>query len=134
MLHYPQVALDFMNRDHAEFVAMRSQLMSLISAQTPENDVDTLLDELLTHTRDHFAEEERLMLESQFPPYAMHKNEHEHVLTDMSAHIGRWKQGRDVVALRNWLDKIVGDWFITHVGTMDLVTAGFIKAQNKDRT
>ncbi|MFZ2162970.1 MAG: hemerythrin family protein [Sideroxyarcus sp.] len=133
MLNYPQVALDFMNRDHAEFVAMRGQLMSLIAAQTPKNDVDTLLDELLAHTRDHFAEEEQLMLESQFPPYAMHKNEHEQVLADMSAHIERWKHGRDIVALRDWLDKAVGDWFVTHIGTMDLVTAGFIKAQNKDQ-
>lgn len=119
-----------MNRDHAEFVAMRGQLLKLISAQAPENDVDTLLDELLIHTREHFAEEERLMQETRFPPYAAHKNEHDQVLADMSAHIGRWKQERDVVALRDWLDKIVGDWFVTHVGTMDLVTAGFINAQN----
>jgi hemerythrin len=133
MLDYPQVALDFMNRDHAEFVAMRGQLLDRIAAQTPQNDVDTLLDELLAHTRDHFAEEERLMQENRFPPYPMHKNEHEHVLADMAAHIGRWKQGRDVTALRDWMDKDVGDWFATHVATMDFVTAAFVKAQNKDR-
>jgi hemerythrin len=131
MLDYPQVALDFMNRDHAEFVAMRTKLLGLISAQTPGIDVDTLLDELLEHTRHHFAEEERLMKETCFPPYAMHKTEHDHVLADMSAHIERWKQKRDVAALRDWLDKDVGDWFTTHVGTMDLVTAGFIEKKQK---
>jgi hemerythrin len=131
MLNYPQVALDFMNRDHAEFVTMRRQLLDTISTQAPESHVDTLLDELLAHTRHHFAEEERLMQETRFPPYAMHKSEHDHVLADMSAHIERWKQGRDVAALRDWLVKDVGDWFVTHVGTMDLVTAGFIaKKQN----
>jgi hemerythrin len=134
MLNYPQVALEFMNRDHAEFVAMRSQLLGLISAQAQETDVDTLLDELLIHTRRHFAEEERLMQETRFPPYAMHKSEHDHVLADMSAHIERWKQGRDVTALQVWLDKDVGAWFVTHVGTMDFVTAGFIKAQGGERT
>lgn len=41
MLNYPQVALDFMNRDHAEFVAMCANLI-------PEPDMDTLLDEPLT--------------------------------------------------------------------------------------
>jgi hemerythrin len=131
MLDYPQVALDFMNCDHAEFVTMRSQLLDLISAQAPKNDVDTLLDELLSHTRHHFAEEERLMKATSFPPYAMHKSEHDHVLTDMAAHIERWKQDRDVAALRDWLDQAVGAWFVTHVGTMDLVTAGYIATKQK---
>jgi hemerythrin len=131
MLDYPLVALDFMNRDHAEFVAMRGKLLGMISAQAPEFDVDTLLDELLSHTRHHFAEEERLMLETGFPPYTMHKAEHESVLTEMSTQIMRWKQGRDVAALRDWLDKDEGDWFVTHVGTMDLVTAGFIQKKQK---
>ncbi|MBI5889860.1 MAG: hemerythrin family protein [Nitrosomonadales bacterium] len=127
MLDYPQVALDFMNRDHAEFVAMRSQLLDLVSARAPEKDLDTLLDELLRHTRHHFAEEERLMQETRFPPYAMHKSEHDHVLADMSARIASWKRERDATALRDWLDKAVGNWFVTHVGTMDLVTAGYIE-------
>ncbi len=131
MLNYPQVALDFMNRDHAEFVALRDQLLGLLSAKSPGARVDTLLSELLEHTRYHFAEEERLMRETGFPPYRMHKGEHDNVLTDMSARIERWKQGRDTAALRDWLEHRVGDWFITHVGTMDLVTAGFIATKQK---
>jgi hemerythrin len=131
MLDYPQVALDFMNRGHAEFVDLRDKLLGLLSAQAPEAVVDTLLDELLAHTRHHFAEEERLMQETRFPPYRMHKEEHDHVLADMSAQIERWRQGRDVAALRDWLDHRVGNWFVTHVGTMDLVTAGFIEKKQK---
>jgi hemerythrin len=134
MLDYPQVALEFMNRDHAEFVALRGRLLDLLSAQAPEKEVDTLLDELLNHSRHHFAEEERLMQETRFPPYAMHKNEHNHVLSDISAHIEQWKLGRDKAALQEWLDQHVGAWFISHVSTMDLVTAGFIEAQGRNRT
>jgi hemerythrin len=131
MLDYAQVALDFMNRDHAEFVVQREQLLGLLSAEAPATTVDKQLNELLEHTRHHFAEEERLMQETCFPPYAMHKTEHDHVLADMSTHIELWKQGRDVAALRDWLDKDVGDWFVTHVGTMDLITAGFIEKKQK---
>jgi hemerythrin len=131
MLDYPQLALDFMNRDHADFIAMRSRLLELIVERPQEAEVDTLLDELLDHTRHHFAEEERLMRDTRFPPYAMHKNEHDHVLAEMSAKIERWKQGRDGAALRDWLDQAVGNWFVTHVSTMDLVTAGFIEKKLK---
>ena len=131
MLNYPLVALDFMNRDHAEFVVQREQLLGLLSAEAPATTVDKQLNELLEHTRHHFAEEERLMQETCFPPYAMHKSEHDHVLADMSARIERWKQGRDEAVLRDWLDKDVGDWFVTHVGTMDLVTAELIEKKQK---
>jgi hemerythrin len=134
MLNYPQVALDFMNRDHAEFVTLRANLLATISAQAPEPDVDTLLDELLDHTHHHFAEEERLMQETRFPPYALHKSEHQRVLADMAARSECWKQGHDTVALREWLDHDVGDWFINHVSSMDFVTAGFIMAQGGGRT
>ena len=131
MLDYPQVALDFMNRDHAEFVAMREQLLVLLSAKSPLAMVDKQLDELLEHTRHHFAEEERLMQETRFPPYVMHKGEHDNVLADMSAKIASWKQERDLEALEDWLDAAVGNWFVNHVSTMDFVTAGFIGMKQK---
>jgi hemerythrin len=131
MLNYPQVALDFMNRDHAEFAALRDKLLGLLSAQAPDAVVDTLLDELLAHTRRHFTEEERLMQEAHFPPYPMHKGEHDSVLAEMSAQIERWKLERDATALHDWLEKSVGDWFVTHVSSMDFVTAGFIEMKQK---
>lgn len=133
MLDHPQVALDFMNRDHAEFVALRGQLLELLSATSPDARVDKLLAELLEHTRHHFAEEERLMQETRFPPYPVHKGEHDNVLAEMAARVERWKQGHDVAALREWLDRDIGDWFVNHVSSMDFVTAGYIKAQGKDR-
>jgi hemerythrin len=131
MLDYPQVALEFMNRDHAEFVAMRDRLLGLLSGKTPVTAVDKLLDELLEHTRHHFAEEERLMQATRFPPYAMHKGEHDNVVADMAAKIASWKRERNAAALREWLDRDVGDWFVKHVGSMDFVTAGYIEMKQK---
>jgi hemerythrin len=128
-MDYPQVALDFMNRDHAEFVALRGKLLLLLTSKSPEQEVDDSLDDLLDHTRHHFGEEERMMREVNFPPLPMHKGEHEAVLADMSARVISWKRNRDAGALREWLDKNVGDWFVNHVSTMDFVTARFIAAQ-----
>jgi len=129
MLNYPQVALDFMNHDHAEFVALRDELLGLLPSSANEVAVDGLLDELLKHTRRHFGEEERQMREVNFPPFPVHKGEHDAVLADMAARVARWKQDRDAEVLRAWLDKDVGDWFINHVSTMDFFTARFIAAQ-----
>jgi hemerythrin len=127
MLEYPQVVLDFMNRDHAEFVALRGKLLELLEAQAPAEKVDTALDELHEHTRRHFAEEERMMKEVAFPPYPVHRSEHLTVLADMADHMEKWRTERDAAALREWLEKPVGEWLVNHINTMDLVTAGFIK-------
>ncbi len=132
MMDYPQVELDFMNHDHAEFVGLREELLAALARQGVPAEVDALLARLLAHTRDHFAEENRLMQEASFPPYPMHKGEHDRVLADMEAHITRWKEGRDAVALANWLEVGLVDWFVGHVSTMDFVTARYIKnAQGK---
>ena len=131
MLDYPQVALDFMNRDHAEFDALREKLLALLPMHPPASEVDNLLEAMLEHTRRHFAAEELLMQETRFPPYPMHKGEHGSVLADMAARIENWKREQDAPELRDWLDKTVGDWFVTHVNTMDFITAGFIAKQKK---
>jgi len=130
MLNYPQVALDFMNRDHQEFVSLREKLLGLLS-ETPSDQgkIAAMLDELLEHTRHHFAEEEGRMLAAQFPPYPMHKGEHDRVLADMAAHVEAWEQNHDDAVLKNWLEQEVGNWFVNHVNTMDFITATFIASR-----
>lgn len=128
MLDYPQVALDFMNHDHAEFIELRETLLTILAKPADPDEIDALLARLLEHTRTHFGEEERQMQEAQFPPYPMHKGEHDRVLADMEARVAQWQQDRDAKALRDWLDAAVGDWFVNHVSMMDFVTARFIAA------
>jgi hemerythrin len=128
MLDYPQVALTFMNHDHAEFIEMREQLLAALTKESATAEVGALLDRLMEHTRTHFGEEERQMREAGFPPYPMHKGEHDRVLAEMEGRAAEWKRERDAEALRGWLDRWVGDWFVNHVSTMDFITARFIAA------
>lgn len=129
MIDYPQVALEFMNRDHAEFVALRDDLLGLLAQQAAASEVDAQLERLLQHTSQHFAEEQRLMQEARFPPYTMHKMEHDRVLEDMQARIAQWQQQRDASALKNYLENALANWFVNHVSTMDFVTARYIAGQ-----
>lgn len=123
--NYPQVALEFMNRDHAEFATLRQKLLDLLAGDAPNPAVDDALAELGEHTRRHFADEEQVMRETGFPVYEIHKGEHDRVLADISAQVERWVQGRDAGALRDWLDQGIGTWLVEHVSSMDFVTAAF---------
>jgi hemerythrin len=120
-----------MNRDHAEFATMRARLLELLSAEISAPTVDAALAELGEHTRRHFADEERLMREIDFPPYEVHKGEHERVLADIAAQVEHWKQVRDAGALRTWLDRTLGTWLFDHVSSMDFVTAAFAAGKQR---
>ena len=127
-LSFPQVELDFMNRDHQEFAELREKLLERIATGTTAG-IDAMLDELHAHTVRHFADEEKVMLETDFPVFAVHKGEHDSVLTDMAQRIAHWKQHGDIESLCHWLDHAVGDWLVAHIGSMDTVTARFAAAK-----
>ncbi len=131
MIAYPQVALDFMNRDHAEFAELHIKLLELLDSQAADTEVDALLLKLAEHTRHHFAAEEQHMRDAQFPPYPVHKGEHDQVLSDMLDRIGQWQQHRDAAALKDYLEHALPAWFTHHVGMMDMVTARFIVAKQQ---
>lgn len=123
-LSFPLVAVDFMNRDHEEFAVRRETLLEQIAAGAAAG-IDVLLDELYEHTVRHFADEEKLMQDTGFPVFPVHKGEHDSVLADMARRIEHWKSNRDLADLRDWLEHAVGDWFVAHVASMDTVTARF---------
>lgn len=126
MLNYPQVALDFMNRDHAEFVTMQQEVLQLLDAAAAPEALDALLDKLVVHTQHHFAEEEQAMQTGHFPPYPMHKMEHDRVLADVMRRVEIWKSGRDALALRQFMTCALAEWFVNHVSMMDFVTARYL--------
>ena len=130
-LPFPQVAVEFMNRDHAEFAGLRERLLDALSGDVHNATIDGLLAELVDHTARHFADEEQMMVEAGFPPYEVHKAEHDHVLAEMDARVVAWNSEGDREILREWIEQAVGDWFIGHVGSMDLVTAAYVQRKGR---
>lgn len=133
----PQVALDFMNKDHAEAVALLNELQAglvIEDAAARHAKVSQALQALLDHNRAHFAREEAQMQAYAFPPFPVHKSEHEHVLAEMEAQLQAWQQQADVNALQHYANQSLPYWFVNHISTMDTVTAQFIANQGGPQT
>lgn len=122
----PQTPSDMMNDDHREFVDNLNAIMKLVSQLNQEEAIDQELDKLLTHTKEHFAREEQLMLEGNFPPYPVHKAEHERVLKIIAETVNHWRLNRDRASLEPFLNDLLPEWFMQHVSTMDKVTADYL--------
>ncbi len=126
----PQVALEDMNAVHYEEVDLINRIDELLArleegAAAPEA-LDALLTELQDHMIEHFRGEEERMAASGFPPYPIHKGEHDRVLLELGGLIDRWKRERELDPVVRYVRESFPVWFEQHLGTMDAVTADFL--------
>lgn len=104
-----------MDDTHREFVALLDAL-----GQAPEGAFLAALDQLIEHTVEHFAQENRWMERTEFGPLC-HIAEHHHVLN--VARQVRAKVSEGDVALGRKLASELVVWFEHHASTMDTMLA-----------
>jgi len=126
----PLTKLDKMNQDHEVFINILNSLFDMIceSDKNNEREVDAELNHIYEHTVEHFQMEEDLMRRANFPPYEIHKGEHDRVLKMLNDSIIDWKLNRNRKIIKNLVNSILPDWLIQHITTMDTVTAQFIES------
>ena len=87
-------------------------------------DLEAKIEEYVEHVNKHFANEERLMREYDFPSYEMHKMAHDMFLADLQYATSQWKRG-DIKKIINFVRK-TPEWIVMHVNSVDAPTADYI--------
>ena len=77
------------------------------------------------HTQAHFARENDLMQKTAFPAYPVHSGEHKITLKLLASVSDDWHQTRNVDRLHDYVFNVWPDWFMSHVNSMDKVTAQY---------
>ncbi|MCG8488532.1 MAG: hemerythrin family protein [Chromatiales bacterium] len=126
----PLVELDVMNRVHREEVEIINQLGTLlINGLQSKPDIESISHTVMAwidHTREHFEGENSMMMEHGFPPYPVHKGEHDQVLLRLEALQAQWLRDFNLETLADYLFIEWRNWFDNHVRSMDMVTAQFL--------
>lgn len=123
----PKVEWEEMNRVHAEEVELLNLIESvLMGVSMDETVLETLIDDLFIHMKNHFANEERLMREVNFPPYMIHKSEHDRVLNEFQFVMMDWRSKKDLQILKNYFFETIPQWLDQHIASMDTMTARYI--------
>ncbi len=126
----PQVALAFVNADHREEARLLNELGAAIEAleagKGSRGDVLAAFRPLFDHTREHFAREEQAMQRVGFPPYPVHKMEHDRVLAELADEGQSFERSGDAKRLWHYVSQVVPAWFIGHIQSMDTVTSQFV--------
>ncbi|MFO0583921.1 MAG: hemerythrin family protein [Anaeromyxobacter sp.] len=128
----PALALGFMNDDHAEELQLLEAAAQAAAATPPDRAaVLSRLGALAAHTQAHFEREEAVMREVGFPPYPVHKAEHDRVLAEFGGEVAAYERGGDAARLLAYLDAVVAGWFPQHMASMDTITAQFSAMRGK---
>jgi hemerythrin len=121
----PLVAMPSMNDTHLEELILINHLSDALAARDAQQ-VSELLGALVAHTVEHFGGEEVMMREKAFPPYPMHKGEHDRALAEMRAQLASWQNRKDFDSLAYYVNVTLAQWIMVHIQTMDTVTANFL--------
>ncbi|MDD4930231.1 MAG: hemerythrin domain-containing protein [Gallionella sp.] len=106
---------------HSKFIA---QVAALIAAT--DTDFPPLFQALISHTRDHFMQEGKLMRDAKYPGLAMHEGEHHRVLGELQQLNRTLKRGR-LPLVRAFVKHGLAEWFDTHLAMMDSALVAHLK-------
>lgn len=101
---------------HEEFVTIVNELQHSV-----DSDLPILMSSLLKHAEQHFSEENRWMIETEFPARECHINEHADVLASIREVHELQRQGNNKIC--RILGKNLADWFPRHANYLDSALA-----------
>lgn len=110
------LGLPEMDSTHQEFVALLAQVVN-----APDDALLPLWRELVAHTDDHFAREDRWMQSTGFAASNCHSNQHQVVLQVLREGDKRGSAG-ELAVVRQMADEL-GSWFPMHAQAMDAALA-----------
>ena len=114
-----------MDNTHEEFVTMLNALL-----KTPPSEQLNLYRQFLSHTVEHFAQEDRWMVATGFSEDNCHAGQHATILETMRAVETHYVQGDPDIISR--LAEALAEWFPQHAATMDAGLAQHLKSVSFD--
>jgi len=121
----PQVMVPSMNATHAEEVEILRMLEAALDG-TDDAAIAEAARAFADHVEVHFSREEELMRAHAFPPYPIHKGEHDRMRGIVRELCGNCDNDAGRAALLSFIRRDFPAWLGQHVSTLDTVTAQFL--------
>jgi len=112
---------------HQKLFAFANELHAAMSQGHGKDALSKTLANLVSYTKQHFANEERLMQANHYPDYPKHKADHEALTSKVEAFQKDFEAGR--LGMTVELLQFVKDWLRHHIGETDKKVAEFLKTK-----
>lgn len=122
------VGLPEVDKDHKVLMSLLNRCISTSKQNTKNNELDTILDELLSYTQYHFEREEKIMEMCEYPPLEKHKSTHRFFISVLAQYRSEYQRGelsadKLLIFLINWLN--------THILGTDKAAAIFCSGKKE---
>ena len=118
---------------HKELITRVNMLLSAMAEGQGRNKLAETIKFIEEYVVVHFGMEEGLMQQYSYPGYALHKMEHEKLVSDFMEKKALLEKGgvtsSDVIKTYNWL----ADWVSTHITTTDVKLGPFLARVEKGK-
>ncbi|MCG9889508.1 MAG: bacteriohemerythrin [Thermosynechococcaceae cyanobacterium MS004] len=118
------------DREHQDLFALVNTLHDALTQAEHPATLRGILEELASHTLDHFRTEEVLMQNHNYPDYGRHKQSHDRLEAKVRALLQRIEA--DESALTADIPAFLADWLVHHIKGEDQKMISFLKTQVRD--
>ena len=112
------VQVDELDRQHQRLVQLINSLHDAMKIGAPKQALERIVSDLVTYTRFHFQNEERLLRLHGYPDLAAHMQEHSQLTTTVSRFEEDLRAGK--VALSVSLMQFLKSWLTGHILGSDM--------------
>jgi len=123
------MSVDQMQQTHENEIKILNEIDKLAilcdRGKATQEELEAKINEYLEHVKEHFANEERLMKEYDFPSYQMHKTAHDMFLEELQHAVKQWKKYENINKILNFI-RNTPEWIVLHVNTVDAPTSEYL--------
>lgn len=121
------VGVELFDKEHKELVRLVNDLNQLILVGDKISAMEKALSGLIEYTKTHFADEEKLMAQYNYPDYQKHKDEHEKLTSRVLDFQKRLQEGKANFSIE--LINFLRDWLLVHIKGSDMSYKAFFNSK-----
>ena len=119
---------DKVDNQHKQLVTALNNLMDASKSGKGDMAVMQTLDFLTGYAIKHFADEEQLQIDYEYPDYLNHKRIHDEFKGTVGAFTERVKKEGPTEEIIDTVSSAIGSWLLNHIRGDDFRMAAFVKA------
>lgn len=112
------VGVSMLDTDHKKLVEMLNELYDAVQNGKGKDSLGNILDGLIDYTKIHFAHEEKLFAQTNYPESAVHKKEHDDLTSQVVQVQKKYKSGATGTLSLEVLN-FLKNWLVNHIGGED---------------
>jgi len=116
------------DNQHKEIFRLVQQVLETDAFPSTRDKIETAMGFLSDYAVRHFASEEALMRECDYPDYDKHKALHDGFVKDVIALIGLFAREGDTTSISETINNFIISWLKEHIMQCDKAMAEFYKA------